>query len=102
MALPLTSRQRARLKSRAHALEPIVQVGQGSVSDPVVAELDRALTAHELIKVRINGTDRDARRATAEDICTRTGAAAVQQVGKILVLWRPRPEDGTAARPASE
>ena len=102
MALSLTSRERARLKSRAHAIEPIVQVGQGGVSDAVVVELDRALTAHELIKVKINGTDRDARHAIAEDVCTRTGAAAVQQVGKILVLWRPKPEDGAGTRPASE
>ena len=96
MTLTLSSRERARLKSRAHALEPIVQVGQGGVSAAVVVELERALTAHELIKVKINGTDRDARDATAEEICTRTGAAAVQQVGKILVLWRPKPDDAPA------
>ena len=96
MTLTLTSRERARLKSRAHALEPIVQVGQGGVSAAVVVELERALTAHELIKVKINGTDRDARDATAEEICTRTGAAAVQQVGKVLVLWRPKPDDAPA------
>lgn len=89
----LTARERARLKARAHALEPIVQVGHSGITDAVVAELERALTAHELIKVRINGTDRDERQATAEAICTRTGAAQVQQVGKIVVLWRPRPED---------
>jgi RNA-binding protein len=102
MALTLTSRERARLKSRAHALEPIVQVGQGGVSDAVVGELERALTAHELIKVKINGTDRDARHTTAEEICTRTGAAAVQQVGKVLVLWRPKPQDGVVTSPDTE
>ena len=94
MPLSLTSRERTRLKSRAHALEPIVQVGQGGVSDAVAVELDRALTAHVLIKVKIKGTDRVARHATAEEICSRTGAAAVQQVGKVLVLWRPKPEEG--------
>jgi putative YhbY family RNA-binding protein len=102
MALTLTSRERARLKSRAHALEPIVQVGQGGVSDAVALELDRALTAHELIKVRINGTDRDARHTTAEEICTRTGAAAVQQVGKVLVLWRPKPDGGALTSPPTD
>ena len=97
MAVSLTPRERAHLKGRAHALEPIVQIGQGGLSDAVLGELERALTAHELIKVRINGTDRDARQETADAICTRTGASAVQQVGKILVLWRPRPEEQDAA-----
>jgi putative YhbY family RNA-binding protein len=96
MALSLTPRERAHLKGRAHALEPIVQVGHGGLSEAVAAELDRALTAHELIKVRINGTDRQARQEVAEAICARTGAAAVQQVGKIIVLWRPAPDADAA------
>jgi putative YhbY family RNA-binding protein len=100
MPVSLTPRERAHLKGRAHALEPIVQVGQGGLSEAVAAELDRALTAHELIKVRINGTDRQVRQATAEAICIRTGAAAVQQVGKIIVLWRPAP--ATESAPSSE
>ena len=89
--------ERAHLKGRAHALEPIVQVGQGGLSDAVAVELERALTAHGLIKVRINGTDREARHAIAEAICARTDAAEVQQVGKILVLWRPAPEYHSAS-----
>jgi len=93
MPVSLTARERAHLKARAHALEPIVHVGQGGLTDAVAGELDRALTAHELIKVKINGADREARRATAEAIGTRTGAAEVQQVGKIVVLWRPNPEE---------
>ena len=89
MPLSLTPRERAHLKGRAHALEPIVQVGHGGLSDAVALELERALAAHELIKVRMNDSDRGARRAMADAICARTGAVAVQQVGKILVLWRP-------------
>jgi putative YhbY family RNA-binding protein len=100
MPVSLTPRERAHLKGRAHGLEPIVQVGAGGLSDAVAAELERALTAHELIKVKINGTDRQARHATAEAICARTGAAAVQQVGKIIVLWRPAPE--TESAPSSD
>jgi len=96
----LTARERTHLKGRAHALEPIVQVGQGGLSDAVTLELERALTAHGLIKVKINGTDRAARHAIAEAICTRTDAVAVQQVGKIIVLWRPTPEADVA--PSSE
>jgi RNA-binding protein len=92
MPVSLTARERAHLKGRAHALEPIVQVGQGGLSDAVALELERALTAHGLIKVKINGTDRQARHAIAEAICTRTDAVAVHQVGKVIVLWRPTAE----------
>ena len=93
MPITLTPRERAQLKARAHALEPVVQVGQAGLSDTVVAELERALTAHELIKVRIGGADRDARKELAAAICARTGAAEVQSVGKVLVLFRPRPDE---------
>jgi RNA-binding protein len=88
----LTPRERAHLKARAHALEPRVQVGNAGLTDAVVKEIDRALAAHELIKVKILA-DRDARDEIAEAICEKTDAAIVQQVGKVVVLWRPRPED---------
>jgi RNA-binding protein len=88
----LTPRERQKLKARAHALEPVVQIGQGGVTDQVAKELDRALTAHELIKVKVSAPDRDAREALCDDIVTRTDAAEVQRVGKVLVLWRPKPD----------
>jgi len=67
-------------------------VGQAGLSDAVVKEIDRALTAHELIKVKILA-DRDARDEMAETMRARTDAAIVQQVGKVVVLWRPKPDD---------
>jgi RNA-binding protein len=91
MTVTLTARERAHLKARAHALEPIVHIGHGGVTDAVITEIDRALASHELIKVRSGSHDRHTRDEMAEMICTRTGAANVQQVGKVLVLWRPRP-----------
>jgi RNA-binding protein len=91
--VPLTPRQRATLKARAHPLDPIVQVGHAGLTDAVVAETDRALTGHGLIKVRIGGADRDARATTIDALCARTDSTAVQSVGKVLVLWRPRPDD---------
>jgi putative YhbY family RNA-binding protein len=93
MDVPLTPRQRAALKARAHALEPVVHVGQAGASDAVVAELERALTAHGVIKVKLAGADRDTRAELTELLCARTGSVAVQQVGKIVTLWRPRPDD---------
>lgn len=96
MSVTLTSRERAHLKARAHALEPVVHVGHGGVTDAVVAEVERALVAHELIKVRAGGPDRDERKAAFAAICDRTGAASVQTVGKVMVLWRPRPAEPAA------
>jgi len=93
MSLTLTSRQRAHLKARAHALEPLVQIGHAGVQDTVVAAVDTALTAHELIKVKINDAERDERVEISEALSERTGAAIVQRVGKVVVLWRPRPEE---------
>jgi RNA-binding protein len=93
MPAPLSPRQRAHLKSRAHSLEPYVQVGQAGLSDAVIAEADRALTAHGLIKVRLNGADRAGRAELISGLCARVDAAAVQSVGKVAVLWRPRPDD---------
>ena len=91
MAVTLTSRERSFLKARAHSLEPTVLVGHDGLTDAVLLEVERALTVHELIKVRAGSDDRHARKALFEEISARTGAAAVQQVGKVLVLWRPRP-----------
>jgi putative YhbY family RNA-binding protein len=93
MSPQLTPRQRALLKARAHALEPVVQIGAAGATDSVIAEVDRSLTGHGLIKVRLGGVDREARRSLTETLCARTGAVAVQNVGRVLVLWRPRADD---------
>ena len=66
----LTNRERAALKARAHALEPVVHVGSSGVTDAVVAEVDGALTAHELIKVKVGTDDRANRVAVGDrDLC---------------------------------
>jgi RNA-binding protein len=101
MASTLTNRERAHLKARAHALEPVVQTGTAGITDAVVKEVDRALTAHELMKVRIGTDDRETRVALGDELCARTGATAVHRVGKILILWRPRPVDADPAPKAS-
>lgn len=92
MAAPLSSRDRARLKARAHALEPLVRIGQAGVTPQVIAEVDRALTAHELIKVSIAVDDREERAALGNTLAERVDAAPVHRVGKIVILWRPKPE----------
>ena len=67
-------------------------VGHGGVTDGVAAEIDRALQARELIKVKMLA-ERDEREAIAAMISTRTDSAIVQQVGKVVVLWRPKPDE---------
>ena len=91
MAIALSSRQRAQLKARAHALEPVVRIGSAGVTPKVIAEVDRALTAHELIKVTIGVEDRHERAASGDALAEAVGAAPVHRIGKILILWRPRP-----------
>lgn len=93
MPSALTARERAHLKARAHALEPVVHAGNAGVTDTLVAEVDRALTAHELIKVKVNVDDREKRVALGDEICARTGATTVHRVGKVVILWRPRPDE---------
>lgn len=87
---------RRELRGRAHVLKPVVQIGHGGLSAGVIGETDRALTAHELIKVRILDEAREDRDGMLAALCTATGAAPVQHIGKTLVLWRPRPAGETA------
>lgn len=94
MVTTLTARERAHLKARAHALEPVVQAGSSGVTDTLIAEVDRALTAHELIKVKVNAAERADRVAVGNEICARTGATAVHRVGKVLIVWRPKDVPG--------
>ena len=88
----LTSAQRKALKAQAHKLEPVVLIGGKGLTDAVVAEVDLALKAHQLIKVRAPGLERDARDQAFGELCERTGAELVQQVGKVAVLYRRKPE----------
>lgn len=84
----LTSSERKALKARAHKLDPVVIIGAKGLTDEVIAEIDRALRVHELIKVRAPGTDRKQLPEILQQICENTTAEPVQQVGKVLVIYR--------------
>ena len=103
-ALTLTPTQRKSLKAIAHALDPVVIIGDAGLTGAVMKEIDRGLTTHELIKVRVAGDDRAARIAILETVCTELKAAPVQHIGKLLVLFRPAPERDMPApkKPASK
>jgi RNA-binding protein len=84
----MDSAERKALKARAHRLDPVVQIGSKGVTEEVIAEIDRALKAHQLIKVRAGSLDRDRRDEALVSICEKTKAERVQQVGKVFVLFR--------------
>jgi RNA-binding protein len=90
---PLSPKRRSELRAQAHNLSPIVLIGDKGLTDEVLAEVDRALKAHELIKVRAATADRDARTVWMESICEKLGAHPVQQIGKVLVVFRENPKE---------
>jgi putative YhbY family RNA-binding protein len=97
--LTLTVLQRQNLKARAHPLKPTVMIGNAGLTPAVLDEIARALKSHELIKIRVMNDDREARAAMLEEICTQLNAAAVQHIGKILVVYQPQ-EDVPEVKPA--
>lgn len=90
--LTLTSSQRRALRAKAHGLAPVVMVSAAGPGASVLAEIARALAAHELIKIRAFSDDRDERESWLAAICEGLGAAPVQHIGKVLVLYRPQPQ----------
>jgi RNA-binding protein len=88
----LTAKDRRRLRRIAHHLAPVVIVAERGIADGVVREADRALTDHELIKVRIDIEDRDARRGAAAALALRCQAEIAQSIGKVWVLYRANPD----------
>ncbi|SEA25497.1 YhbY family RNA-binding protein [Paraburkholderia sartisoli] len=88
-ALKVSSDQRAELRSQAHALKPVVLVGAEGLTDAVLTEIKVHLKAHQLIKIRVFGDEREERLAIYEQICDRLNAAPIQHIGKLLVIWKP-------------
>lgn len=91
----MTPVQRKELRARAHALKPVILVGDAGLSDAVLAEADRALHHHELIKVRLPGLERELREQMAVRLCERLGAEQIQAIGHIRVIFRANPEQST-------
>jgi RNA-binding protein len=92
--LKLTPAERSELRSEAHALNPVVMIGEAGLTPTVLKEIDGSLNSHGLIKVRVFGDDREARIAMYDTICEKLSAGQIQHIGKLLVLYRPKPEAG--------
>lgn len=90
--LVLDRNARLLLQAKAHHLDPVVLLGGNGLTEAVIKEVDRALTAHGLIKVKVPSDDREERTAIFEELADKLGAAKITQIGKLLVLFRPIPE----------
>lgn len=90
--MTLTTQQIRHLRSLAHHLKPVVMIGDKGINDNIIAELDRALEYHELIKVTIAGASKDERRALTNELCLASHAILVQLIGRISILYRPNKE----------
>jgi putative YhbY family RNA-binding protein len=97
--LLISPAQRKELRGLAHHLDPVVHIGAEGLAVAVQAEIDRALSAHGLIKVRVFSDDRTVREALLARLSEALGAAAVQHIGKLLVLWRPIPLEAETSIP---
>ena len=101
MPRELTPADRQTLRGRAHRLDPVVWIGADGLTAAVLAELERALKAHELIKIRVMGGDGDTRERLLGEICAATDSSPVQHIGKVLVVYRERPPAEQPEQPAA-
>jgi putative YhbY family RNA-binding protein len=93
----LTPAERRALKARAHHLQPVVMVGEAGLTPAVLKEIASNLESHELIKIRVLADGRQHRTTLIEKICRALDAAPVQQIGKMLVVYRRRPHEVKSA-----
>jgi putative YhbY family RNA-binding protein len=102
---PLTPGLRRTLRARAHTLDPVVAIGNAGLTPAVMREVDIALKAHELVKIRVHSDDRDERESHLAAICEALDCAPVQHLGKLLIVWRPAPkqeEPAARSRPSAK
>jgi len=97
----LSPEQRRKLKAQAHGLKPVVMVSDQGLSDAVVREIERGLNSHGLIKIRVMGHERPEREELLAQVCSKTYSHAVQHIGKILVVYRPKPLPPAAPDPSA-
>lgn len=88
----LDKQQLRFLRTRAHALKPVVRVGARGITPALLAELEQALDAHQLLKLKIDAIERAERDGVVAELVRRSGAELVQRIGKVAVLYRANPE----------
>jgi len=93
--MTINAARNKRLRAEAHALKPVVMIGQRGYTAAIVAAIDEALNDHELIKIRLRGLEREQRKPMIEEICRDLEAESIALVGSVATLYRQRPDDGT-------
>lgn len=96
----LTEKQKKYLRGLAHGRDPIVLIGQSGLSGAITGELDTALRAHELVKVRARVGDRDERNRIFDELSTQTRSTLVQRIGNVGVFYRRHAEKPRIILPA--
>jgi RNA-binding protein len=86
--MKLNPKQISHLRGLAHNLSPVVMIGNQGLTDNIIKEIDVNLHAHELIKIKVAGDDREARKTIYESICAATHAIGIHHIGKQLVIYR--------------
>jgi len=86
--MTLAAQDKKRFRTIAHTLSPIVTIAQKGLTESVTDEIERALSEHELIKIKIFAADRDARREIIDHVCQHAGAELIQGIGNVAVLYR--------------
>lgn len=90
--LAISTAERRALKAEAHNLNPLVTIADNGLSETVLKEISHSLNKHGLIKIRVVNDEREIREGYLAEICNTLNAAAIQHIGKLLVVWRPKVE----------
>ena len=90
--MKLSNKQKQFLKGLAHSIKPVVQLGANGLTEGVVAEIDHALSHHELIKVKVPTDDKEEKALIMDAIIRETDSVKVQAIGHVLILFRPSEE----------
>lgn len=97
--MPLSKNQIKFLRSKCHALKPVIMLGQKGLTEEVLNELDIALTHHELVKIKLSIDDREQRKQVASEICNKSQSEEVQSIGKTLSVYRVNPDKAIIVLP---
>lgn len=84
----LSAIEKKRFRRIGHKLRPIVTIAGKGLTEGVVAEVNRSLADHELIKIKLSGADRQAKKNICADLCLKCDAQLVQTIGHIVLLFR--------------
>ena len=88
----MNKKRKYQLKAEAHHLKPVILLGNQGLTDSVQQEIDNALSAHQLIKIKIPVSDKDERNKIIDEICNQQQSVHIDTVGHIAIIWRKNPD----------